>query len=99
MPKISGHGHVSTLANETCTGEQGYLQNRETVKECTGGGLVEEPPMLKSDVRYLNQNMYSESIEVRKECVPWFGKLLALYRRLQASSRLFVFNGFLCLDL
>ena len=99
MPKISGHGHVSTLANGTYTGGRGYLQNRETVKECTDGDPMEEPPMFKSDVRYLNQNIYSESIEVRKECVPWFGKLLALYRRLQASSHLFVFNWFLCLDL
>ena len=93
MPKITGHGHVSTLADE------GTCKTEKTVKECTGGGLVEKPPMLKSDVRYLNQNIYFESIEVRKECIPWFGKLLALYRRLQASSRLFVFNGFLCLDL
>jgi hypothetical protein len=40
------------------------------MKECTGGGPVGEPPMLKSDARYLNKNIYSESVEVRKECVP-----------------------------
>jgi hypothetical protein len=55
--------------------------------------------MFKSDVCYLNQNICSESIEVRKECVPWFEELLALYRRFQASSRLLALNGFLCLDL
>ena len=38
--------------------------------------------------------MNSESIEMRKECVPWFEKLLALYRRLQFSSRLLALNGF-----
>ena len=38
--------------------------------------------------------MNSKSIEMRKECVPWFEKLLALYRRLQFSSRLLALNGF-----
>jgi hypothetical protein len=43
--------------------------------------------------------MIFESIEVRKECLPWFENLLALYRRLQSSSRLLALNGFLCPDL
>ena len=60
---------------------------------------MEEPLMFKSDVCYLNQNICSESIEVRKECVPWFEELLALYRRFQVSSRFLALNGFLCLDL
>ena len=52
------------------TGGRMYLQKRETMKECTGGHPVGEPPMLKSDARYLNKNIYSESVKVRKECVP-----------------------------
>ena len=52
------------------TGGRMYLQKRETMKECTGGDPMGEPPMLKSDARYLNKNIYSESVEVRKECVP-----------------------------
>ena len=43
--------------------------------------------------------MNSESIEVRKECVPWFEQLLALYRGSGLLSRLLALNGFLCLDL
>jgi hypothetical protein len=70
MPKISGHGHVLTLTDGAYTDGRMYLQKRETVKECTGGGPVGEPPMLKSDACYLNKNIYSKSIEVRKECVP-----------------------------
>ncbi len=38
--------------------------------------------------------MNLERMEMRKECVPWFEKLLALYRRLQFSSRLLALNGF-----
>jgi hypothetical protein len=38
-----------------CTDGQMYLQNREKVKECTGGGPVGETPMLKSDGCSLNQ--------------------------------------------
>jgi hypothetical protein len=55
--------------------------------------------MLKSNVCYLERDINSESIEVRKECIPWFEELLALYRRFQASSRLWALNGLLCLDL
>jgi hypothetical protein len=43
--------------------------------------------------------MNSESIEMRKECLPWFGKFLALCRRSQSSSRLLALNWPLCLDL
>jgi hypothetical protein len=71
-----------------------YLQKRETVKECTGGGSVGEPLMLKSDTRYLNKDIYSESVEVRKECVLWFEEFSALYKGFQAPSRLYAFNGF-----
>ena len=43
-----------------------YLQKREIIKECTDGGSIGEPPMLKSNARYLDKNICSESIEVRK---------------------------------
>jgi hypothetical protein len=66
MPKISGHGHVLTLMDETCTGGRMYLQKRETVKEGIGDGPVREPPMLKSDARYLDKNIGSKNVEVRK---------------------------------
>ena len=65
MPKISGHGHVLTLMDGTCTGGWMYLQKRETVKEGTGGGPVREPPMLKSDAN-LDKNIGFENVEVRK---------------------------------
>jgi hypothetical protein len=76
MSKISGHGHVSTWTDGTCAGGRMYLQNRETVKECIGGGPTGEPPMLKSDVRYLNQNIYSESVEVRRKVCRLFEEFL-----------------------
>jgi hypothetical protein len=69
MPKISGHGHVLILMDGTYVDGRMYLQKRETVKECTGGGPVGEPPMLKSDDCYLNSNIRDKSVEVRKrEC-------------------------------
>jgi hypothetical protein len=46
MPKISGHGHVLTRTDGAFTDGRVYLQKRENVKECTGGGPVGEPPML-----------------------------------------------------
>ena len=66
MPKISGHGHVLTRTDGACTDGRVYLQNKKNVKECTGGGPVGEPPMLKLNVCYLEQNINSESVEVRK---------------------------------
>ena len=54
--------------------------------------------MLKSNACDL-KDIYSESIEVRKECVPCLRSFFALYRRLQASSRLLVLNEILCPDL
>jgi hypothetical protein len=37
--------------------------------ECTGGGPVGEPQMLKSDACYLNSNIRDKSVKVRKrEC-------------------------------
>uniref|UniRef100_A0A2N9H2D6 Uncharacterized protein n=1 Tax=Fagus sylvatica TaxID=28930 RepID=A0A2N9H2D6_FAGSY len=63
MSKISGHGHVLTLTDGTYVDERMYLQKRETVKECTGGGPVGEPPMLKSDACYLSSNISDKSVE------------------------------------
>ena len=97
MPKFSGHGHVLTWTDGVFTDGRLHLQKRETVKEYTGGGPVGEPLMLKSDACDL-KDIYSESIEVRKECVPCLRSFFALYRRLQASSRLLALNGFLYLD-
>ena len=51
IPKISGHEHILTLTDGAYTGGRMYSQKRETVKECTGGGPVGEPLMLKSDAR------------------------------------------------
>ena len=76
MSKISGHGHVSTWTDRTCAGGRMYLQNRETEKECTGSSPTGEPPMLKSGVCYLNQNIYSESVEVRRKVCPLFEEFL-----------------------
>jgi hypothetical protein len=47
--------------------DESTYKKRETVKECTGGGSVGEPPMLKSDARYLNSNICDECVEVRKK--------------------------------
>ena len=46
--------------------ERVYLQNKEMVNVCTGGGPVGEPPMLKSDFCSLNQSINFQSIEVGK---------------------------------
>jgi hypothetical protein len=43
-----------------------YLQKRETMKECIGGGPVGESPMLKSDPCYLDSSISDKSVEVRK---------------------------------
>ena len=94
MSKISGHRHVLTLRDGTYVDGRVYLQKRDIVKKCTGSGPAGEPPMLKSDVCYLNSNFNDKSVEVRKESVPWFEKLSALYRRLLAPCRLYAFNGF-----
>ena len=66
MPKISGHGHVLTLTDGTYINGRVYLQKRKTMKECIGGGSVEESPMLKSDVCYLDSSISDKSVEVRK---------------------------------
>ena len=66
MPKINGHGHVLILIDETFVDGRMYLQNREKVKECTDGGPVVEPLMLKLDACSLNSNSNDKSIEVRK---------------------------------
>ena len=50
MPKISGHEHGFTQMDGTCNDGRVYLQNRENMKQCTGGGPVREPPILKSNV-------------------------------------------------
>ncbi len=42
------------------------LQEREIVKECTGGGPVGEPPILKSNYCYLSSDISYKNIEVRK---------------------------------
>ncbi len=69
MSKISGSGHVLTLTDGTYDDGRMYLQKRETVKECTGGRPVGEPPILKSDACYLSSNISDKSVEVRKrEC-------------------------------
>jgi hypothetical protein len=81
MPKISGHGHVLTWTDGVFSDGRVYLQKRETVKEYTGGGPMGKPLMLKSDACDL-KDIYSESIEVRKECVPCLRSFFALYRRL-----------------
>ena len=70
MPKINGHGHVLILTDEACVDRRIYLQKRETVKECTGGGPAGEPPMLKLNDCYLDSNINDKSIEVRKKSVP-----------------------------
>jgi hypothetical protein len=68
-PKISGHGHVLILTDGACVDGRIYLQKRETMKECTGGGSMGEPPIIKSNDCYLNSNIRDKSIEVRKrEC-------------------------------
>ncbi len=55
-----------------CIDGRVYLQKKETVKGCTGGVPVKEPPMLKSDVRPPNQDISFESIEVRKRVCTLF---------------------------
>ena len=77
MPKISGHGHDSTLTDGTCIGGRMYLQKRETVKESIDSGPVGEPPMLKLDARYLDKNVDSESVEVRKRVCTLVGETLS----------------------
>jgi hypothetical protein len=99
MPKIRRHRHVSTRMDRACTDGRVYLQKKETVKGCTGGGLVKEPPMLKSDVRPPDQDVSFESIEVRKRVCTLFKGFFALYRRFQAFSRSSALNEFLYLDL
>jgi hypothetical protein len=81
MSKISGNRHVLTRTDGACTDRRVYLQKRENVKECTGGGPVGEPPMLKSNTCYLERNINSESIEVRKECVIDFSGVVAYLAR------------------
>jgi hypothetical protein len=69
MPKISGHGHVLILTDRAYVDGRMDLQERETVKECTGGGPVGDPPMLKSNYCYLSSDISDKNIEVRKsEC-------------------------------
>uniref|UniRef100_A0A2N9EXQ6 Uncharacterized protein n=1 Tax=Fagus sylvatica TaxID=28930 RepID=A0A2N9EXQ6_FAGSY len=54
---------VMYSVNGTYVDERMYLQKRETIKECTGGGPVGEPPMLKSDACYLSSNISDKSVE------------------------------------
>ena len=77
MPKISGHGHGSTLTDGTYIGGRMYLQKRKTVKESTDGDPVGEPPMLKSNAHYLDKNVDSESVEVRKRVCTLVGEALS----------------------
>jgi hypothetical protein len=70
MPKISAHEHVLTWTDGSFVDGRMYLQERETMKECIGGGLAGEPPMLKSKDCYLNSSINDKSIEVRKKSVP-----------------------------
>ncbi len=97
--KISEHGHILTRTDGAYIDGRVYLQNKENVKECTGSGPVGEPPMLKSNVCYLERDINSESIEVRKECVPCLSDFFALYRKFQAFSHLLALNECLYLDL
>jgi hypothetical protein len=70
MPKISGHGHVLILTDGAYVDGRMDLQKRETVKGCTGGGLVTKPSMLKSNHCNLSSNVYNMNTEVRKrECI------------------------------
>ena len=41
-------------------------KKEEIMKESTGGGPVGEPPMLKSDACYLNNNIRDGSVESEK---------------------------------
>ena len=66
MPKINGHRHVLILTDGAYVDGRMDLQERETVKECIGGGPVGEPPMLKSNYYYLSSNISDKNIEVRK---------------------------------
>ena len=69
MPKISGHEHVLILTDGAYVEERMDLEERETMKKCTGGGPVGELPMLKSNYCYLSSNISDKNIEVRKiEC-------------------------------
>ncbi len=50
----------------SCSNKRVYLQKKETVKGCTDDGPVKEPPMPKSGIRSLNQDISFESIKVIK---------------------------------
>jgi hypothetical protein len=100
MPKINGHGHVLILTDGAYVDGRMDLQKRETVKECTGGGPVGKPPMLKLNHCNLSSNVNNMNIEVRKRECTLIREVLLLYI---GDSRLLAvclhLMGLLCLDL